>query len=394
MKILHVSPSYYPAFKYGGPIQSVHILNKEIVKNGTLVDVLTTNSGLDINQKKLKTNGNWHNIDGVRIKYFNYYGYEHFNFSISLVIELFKIIVNYDLIHITAVWNFPVLIAGIISLFKNRPFIISPRGALYKESVNFRKRRIKKIYYKLLIKGLLNKSNAIHFTSDFDRDRFFEFTKIQHKNFIVPNGIELEKLSNQIILSGNSQKYKLYKNRKYMLYLGRINTIKGLDILIKAFAKMSSEFKDINLILAGPDNEHYSQNLMNIILAMNLENRIYFTGLLGYEEKIDFLKNALIFILPSYSENFGNVVIESMACETPVIISDNVGIYKEVEKANAGLIVKTDIYDLYNGIKRLIENKELRKTIAANGKKLVEDKYNIAKIAEQMVNTYENILSV
>ena len=392
MKILHIIPSYYPAIKFGGPIQSVHLLNKALVLRGIHVDVLTTNAGLS-KEQKLELNSVWNNIDGVKVKYVKFIGYEHFNFSIQFIFELSRIIKDYDLVHITAIWNFPVLISGIISTLKNKPFIISPRGALYKESFNFRKSKIKKIYFKLFIRRLLNKSDAIHFTSNFDRDRFFEFTKMRHKYFVVPNGVELEKLSYQIKYSGNSLKYELYKNKKYILYLGRLNFIKGLDILIKAFAKILREFNDLYLILAGPDNENYSKKLMNIIISMNLKKKIIFTGLLGYDEKIEILKNALIFVLPSYSENFGNVVVEAMACGTPVITSDKVGINKEVEEANAALIVKTDIDDLINGMNKLIKNEELRKTISANGRKLVEAKYDIEMVADLMIKEYSKVIS-
>ena len=85
-------------------------------------------------------------------------------------------------------------------------------------------------------------------------------------------------------------------------------------------------------------------------------------------------------------------VVVAMACKTPVVISDKVGIYKNVGEAKAGIVVNTDIDNVYMGMRELIKNDKLRKTIAYNGRKLVEEKYDIEKVAEQMIVEYKKII--
>ncbi|HCY77262.1 MAG TPA: hypothetical protein DHV28_15190 [Ignavibacteriales bacterium] len=398
MKILHIIPSYMPAFRFGGPIQSVHLLNKTLIKKGVEVDVLTTNAGLSQEQREQilrqaqDDKERWNDVDGVRVKYVSFIGYEHFNFSLTYVRELKNIIKNYDLVHITAIWNFPVLIGMLMGVLYNKPFIISPRGALYSETVKARKSTIKKIYFNALLKPLIKKSNSIHFTSELDRDRFFEYTKISKNYFIVPNGLELDRIFSVVKFSAEATKFDLFTNNKYILFLGRINFIKGLDILIRAFSNLPAEFKEINLIIAGPDNEDYSYFLKKIISENNLKERVLFTGMLNFEEKICFLKHAELFVLPSYSENFGNVVIEAMACDCPVVISNKVGIYKEVDEYNAGIVVQTTEQSVTEGISKLLNNTELRKKTALKGKEMVKKYYDINKVADQMIKQYIKII--
>ena len=382
MKILHISPSYFPAFKYGGPIQFVHLLNKTLVNKGILVDVITTNAGLKINQKKIRGNI-WNEIDGIRVKYLNFTGYEHYNFSISLFMEIKKIINNYDLVHITALWNFPVLAGSVLSQKNKKPYIISVNGALNKEAIEVKSSIMKKTYWNLIAKKNLNGACAVHFATKNEKERVLSNLQIKSKTFIVPNGIDLTEIN-------YSKKLNLKYNKKYILFLGRISKIKGFDLLIPAFSKLIKK-NDLNLVIAGPDNEGYKKEVENLIKKENLENRINFTGLVN-EEKWSLYKNALMFVLPSHSENFGMSVVEAIACETPVVISDKVGIYKEVETANAGVIVKTEIDSLYNGMKQIVENEKLRKKISVNGRKLVEDKYDIEMVADQMIKVYSKVI--
>src|SRR5690606_25459958 len=108
-------------------------------------------------------------------------------------------------------------------------------------------------------------------------------------------------------------------NKKYILFLGRLNKIKGLDILINAFKKISVEDESLYLVLAGPDNDNYMKEIKRLIDS-NLTQRIIFTGSINEKHKWTAYAGAEYFVLPSYSENFGLAAIEAMACGTPAII--------------------------------------------------------------------------
>jgi glycosyltransferase involved in cell wall biosynthesis len=394
MRVLHVSPSYYPAFKYGGPIRSVHLLNKMLAEKGLLVDVVTTNAGISSNRMTewmndcMREDG-WCYFDELRVRYLSYFGYEHFNFSIPLYKEIKKIIKDYDLVHITAVWNFPVYAGASLCIKYKIPYIISTRGALHKEALSSRSNIIKKIYFKLFAEKYLKKASGIHYTSIVEKEE--SESLIKNKNsFIVPNGIDLNRIENETKQESIREKAGI-GGKKYLLILGRIHRIKGFDVLIPAVKNTFDEERELFLVIAGNDSG-YMEEIKKLADELKILNRIIFTGAVSGADKWSLYKNALMFILPSYSENFGMAAVEAMACGTPVVISDKVGIYREVEAAEAGIVTETSVDSFYNGIKKLLTYEGLRKRIAANGKKLAKEKYNIDTVADQMIEEYRRII--
>jgi glycosyltransferase involved in cell wall biosynthesis len=200
-------------------------------------------------------------------------------------------------------------------------------------------------------------------------------------------------------------RYPYLKDKKIILFLGRIHWIKGLDILIKAYAQIVKERDDIHLLMVGNDEGRYTKEVKKWLkrLRINcvdygLEDRGYvdkakvtFTGMLIGTDKIAAYSGSDIFVLPSYSENFGMSAVEAMSCGLPVIISNKVAIYKEIERNKAGIIIDTNSKSLYRGIKLLLEDPELRKEIAMNGRRLAKDYYNIDKVADKMAEAYRQI---
>lgn len=390
-KILHIVPSYYPAFKYGGPIESVRELNKALFRKGIEIDVLTTNAGLENGSKLLKKE--WVYDDGVRIKYLPSYFYEHYTFSPQLMVDSIIAAKNYDLIHITAFWNFPTLAGSLASLISKKPYIISPRGVLYEDAINIKSKNLKKLYYFLVARHYLSKANAVHFTTADEELNLAKFIKLRGKRVIVPNGLDLSKFNNLPSRGLLKEKYPVLKGKKILLFLGRINKQKGISLLLDAFYLLSNNYNDLYLVIAGPDNDNYCKEIKTQLRKKNLIDRVIFTGLLKDDEKFSAYIDSDVFILPSYFENFGMSVIEAMACGTPVVISNKVGISREVKKDNAGIIVEVNAESLANGIKQIIEEPQMAKKISENAKKLVYSNYDVNKVADMMICAYENVLA-
>lgn len=390
MKILHIIPSYYPAFKYGGPVESVHLLNKALVKAGIAVSVLTTNAGLEDNENvKIYQ---WESIKGVQVKRFPYYFYEHYTFSPQLFLAALREAKNYDLIHITAFWNFPVLAGSLASLLNKKPYIISPRGMLYDEAINLKSKTIKQIYFNLSGKHYLKKVNAIHFTSEDEQDNVANIFKIFSRSFVVPNGLDLSKYSKLPDKGLFIRKYPVLQDKKYILFLGRINKKKGIDLLLQSFYSLSKEDERLMLVIAGPDNDGYKKNIENEIKKSNLAEKVLFTNLLTGDEKLQSYVDAEVFVLPSYSENFGMSVVEAMICGIPVIVSNKVGISNEIKKYNAGVVTFLNKNDLTVALKNVINSVELKSRIKLGGKKLVEEMFNIEIVAKLMIEEYKKTI--
>ncbi len=389
MKILHIIPSYYPAIQFGGPIESVHLLNKALVKDEMIVDVLTTNSGLK-DRKDVLLN-QWIDLDGVKVKYHKSFFYEHYTFSPGLLLDALRIAKDYDLIHITAFWNFPVLAGSLAATLNKKPFIISPRGVLYPEAINIKSAIFKKLYLNLVAKKYLYKANVIHFTSQDEKERIAVDSDSIRKSIIIPNGIDLKQYDNLPKPGSFKNKYPVLKNKRYILFLGRVHKQKGFDILLPAFQALVNEYEDLRLVIVGPYALGYKSEIDDWLQKNNLQSKVIFTGLLTGENKFSAYVDAEIFVLPSYFENFGMSVIEAMACGTPIVISNKVGIWKDVQESQAGIIVETNSKSLYLGIKNLLDNQILCKDVTTNAKNLLKEKYSIEIMTTKMISAYNKL---
>lgn len=394
MKLLIISPAHLHGFKIGGPIASMESMNKGLVNEGVFVDVLATPYGLEDESTEILNV--WQEVDNIKnykVKYFKYFGYGNFTFSPSLVIETFKIIKEYDIVICNGIMNFPLILSALIALIKNKPYTFIPHGTLYKETFELKSKFVKKIFYNLLVRHLLIKCSGVHFTTLDEKDKVCNYLNINPKSYIVPNSIDVSKYSKLPQRGVFLQEYPYLKNKRLIVFYGRITAKKGMDILIQSFYKLSMEFPDLHLIIAGSDEENYSLKVKKWILNYELSEKVTFTGLLTGVNKYSVLIDSEIFVLPSYSENFGMSVIEAMLCGIPIVISSGVGICKEVNSSKAGIVTDISVDSVYAGIKILLENEFLRKEYIDKGKKFVEEYYNQEAIARQLVNQYKKILN-
>ena len=125
---------------------------------------------------------------------------------------------------------------------------------------------------------------------------------------------------------------------------------------------------------------------------LGVREKCIFPGMVKGKDKLAAFQDAELFVLSSYSENFGMAVVEAMACGVPVVISDQVGIFREVSKKGAGVVVKCDQESIREGISRVLSDEHLRRSLAEKGKKLVRQHYDIKKIAWQMEKSYQEII--
>jgi glycosyltransferase involved in cell wall biosynthesis len=214
---------------------------------------------------------------------------------------------------------------------------------------------------------------------------------------IIPNGLNP---NNYQILPPKGSFRKSHPEtslKKLILFLGRISFKKGLDILIPAFIRLSMKHPDYNLVVSGPDNEGIVERIIFELQQAGLptegpNSRITITGMISGDEKLAALNDADVFVLPSYSENFGIAVIEAMICGLPVIISDKVNIWREVVTDKAGIAGPCDINWFADAIESLLEQPEKRHEMGLAGIASVKKRYDWKNIAIQLENAYFDII--
>jgi len=392
MRLLCISSSYWPAFQFGGPIFSVHELNKTLAGKGTDVTVYTTNAGLE----KSSHLAGAVDLDNVKVNYFKYsrllqfLGSTGWHFSLELSKAISAKVSTFDIVYIVGVWNYPMGIAAYYCRKNKKPYIISPRGLLY-PFVTQKKFYKKWLYYNLITKKDLRAAAAIHYTSQDEKESCHSFLGLENKAFVIPNGINLSEFDNLPDRQIFRQRYPVLKEKKIILFLGRINWKKGLDVLIDAYRRLTRERGDVYLVIAGNDEAGYIEKVKGWINKYNLGDKVILTGMLVGRDKLAAYAASDIFILPSYSENFGMTTVEAMACKRPVIISNKVGIAREVQQNNAGLVVECNADELCKAIKSLSDDASFAETLSCNGKKMVAEYYNIDNIADRMSAIFRQV---
>jgi len=390
MKILQVIPSYWPATQFGGTVFSSHNLNKALVAKGLDLAVYTTDSGL---VGKVATDRPV-DVDGVKVtyfpfsKYFEFLGPTGWQWSPAISQALKETIGGFDLVNIISMWNYPTTIAAHYCRTHNKRYIISPRGVFYPETM--RKKAWKKwLYYNIALKKSVESANAIHYTTEDEAQNCHAFIGLKNPYTIVPNGIDLRGFSALPAPEELKERYPTLKGKKVILFLGRLNWKKGLDILVKAFAAIARKHADAHLLIAGNDEDGYRGTVEKWVREQGVGDKVTFTGPLSGRDKLIAYSGSDMFVLPSYSENFGMTVIEAMACGLPVVISNKVGVYKELEANKAGVIVDPDEESLCRGLQQLLDNDEARKTYIQNGRRLVQELYDINTVADKMIRFYK-----
>lgn len=396
MKILCVIPSYYPAFQFGGPVASVHNLNKSFVEKGIDVTVYTTNVGLG---DKVETNKEVL-VDGVKVvyftfcKFFEFVGPTGWQFSIPLSKALKKNTSDFDLVYISAIWNYPTIVAAYYCRKYGKPYIVAPRGIFYPHTFN-KKIWKKWPYYRLIIRKILKEASAIHCTSVDESEKGYSFLGIKNNNiFIVPNGLDLSEFDNLPSKEILRNKYPILKGKKVILFLGRLDWKKGLDILAKAYGNIGMQRNDVHLLIVGDGPENFKAKVKKWFKDKGIfeGEKITFAGMLTGREKLEALSGSDIFILPSYSENFGMAIVEAMACGLPVVTTNKVGVYREITEAEAGLIVSCDATQVEEALLKIIDNEKLAKDWGKNGKKLAKELFDFKKITDKMIEEFRKIV--
>jgi glycosyltransferase involved in cell wall biosynthesis len=386
MRILIVASHYYPAFEYGGPIFSLHALSKAMADKGVEVTVYTTNAcleGVVPVDKEV-------DLEGIKVTYFSrtrlldFMGSRGWQHSFTLTRSLRKYTKSFDLVYILGVWSYPVLAAAHYSRKYDKPYFISPRGTLYPETL-CKKWWKKVLYFRAIIKRYMQRASIVHYTS-LDEARCHALLGLSSSTLVLPNGIDLSLFVELSEKQSFEHHYPQLKGKRVILFLGRLVWKKGLDILLGAYKEIAQQRSDVHLVIAGNDEGNFGSEVRQWAKNYGLSKRVTFTGMLAGARKLEAYYGSDVFVLPSYSENFGMTVVEAMACGLPVVISDKVGIHAEVKGANAGVIVECDKKSVYYGMISVLNDSNLAHRLAVNGIALVRDRYDIQKIAAGFID--------
>ncbi|TFH03187.1 MAG: glycosyltransferase [Candidatus Thorarchaeota archaeon] len=380
MRILQVIP--YFTRRRGGSVHAAEKLSIELTRMGHDVTILTTYFEYDSNQIASTENA------GVTVTSFPY------------LVEIGQIIYspsmkawlnvnggNFDIFHMH---NFRSYQNNIVHSFANKhqiPYALQPHGSL---PPFFEKQRLKRLYDFVCGKRILDKAAVVIALNRMEEEQCISMGVMRNRIRIIPNGINTSEFEHLPERGALRAKLGIDPDWPIVLYLGRIHRIKGLDLLLTAFAVLVKELKDIRLILAGPD-DGFLTDLRNRARALEIEDRVIATGPIYGRDKLEAFIDADVYVLPSSYEMFPNTVLEALACRTPVVMTDRCGI-ADVIRNIGGLVVPYDEDALAGALLSILTQPNLGRKFGQQGRNLVIETYNLSIVAKRVIDVYDSCI--
>ncbi|MFB2922043.1 glycosyltransferase [Aerosakkonema funiforme] len=397
MKVLHIIPSVSP--RRGGPTQVVLNLIKCLREQGIDAEIATTNDNGSDGLSPLDVPLNQRiEYEKVPVWFFEQFSPpkgvqigkdKGFVFSAPLTHWLWQHIRDYDILDNHYLFSYPCTCAGAIARWQKVPYTVRAMGQLTPWALS--QSRLKKQIYSFLIERKnLARAAAIHCTSIGEAEDVRNFG-IETPTAVLPLGVEPP-----IFRPAAKQKireiYGIAPPTPIVLFLSRLHYKKRPDLLLRSLSKLADRNCDFHLILAGSGEPDYLSYLNNLISSLNLATRTSLPGFVSGEDKDLLLQGADIFVLPSFSENFGIAVGEAIASGLPVIVTPDIQISQEISAFETGLVVEGEVEPLANAIAQLLESPEKRQKLGENGKRLASDRYSWQKIGHHLATVYTSIL--
>ena len=380
MRILHVIGDLAP--HSGGPAKAGFEMARAVARRGHEVAIYTTDFGQRADAPREQVR------DGVRLRYFPLQAPRIWLASWPLRAALIRDLPGFDLLHLHSLYLFHDWAAGNLARRIAKPYIVRPHGSL--DPYIFERRRLKKILFDLWFQNrVLADASVIHYTAE-DEMKLAEQYVHGAPGVVIPNGLELSEYANLPPRGSFRARHPEIGERKILLFLSRINFKKGLDILAKAVGKLARE--DLHLVIAGPDGGYLAETKRFVVEA-GIAGRTTFTGMIVGQEKLAAFADASLFLLPSYSENFGIAVVEAMACGVPVLISDKVNIWREVVADGAGRAVPTDPAAVAREINAMLGDPASLAAMGEAGRTAVASRYDWSAIARRLEEVYGAVIA-
>ena len=295
-----------------------------------------------------------------------------------------------DLVHIHSLYLFHSWAAGTTARRLGRPYVLRPHGTL--DPFIHRRSRLRKTIMDLWFQNrVLREADLIHYTSA-EEMRLAEPYVQGAPGRVVPLGLELGEYAELPPPGTFRARHPEIGDRPILLFLGRLNFKKGLDVLIRAFALLVRQGRDLHLVLAGPDGGMEAK-ARGWIAQAGLQPRTSFTGMLSGRDKLAAFADAALFLLPSASENFGIAVVEAMACGTPVVISKNVNIWREIVGDGAGVAEPVEAERFAAAAARLLDDAEAHARMAEAARASVRARWDWSRVAVELERMYADVLA-
>lgn len=388
MRILQVTPVFPPAYAYGGPPRSVYNLSKALVDRGHEVTVLTTDAKNAT--ERVRNFENPEDFDGIQtLRYHNlsnWLAWRNVHLTPMLWVRTHQLASEYDVVHthgfrLLQTWN-----AHLATRRVDTPHVHQPRGSVPRATGS----RQKQLFDELFGKQVLAGAECVIASSKSEASQFSTVYPVTDERIeTVPNGIDLDEFDPLPDEGTFREEYGIDSDVPMVLFLSRLHERKGGDLLVSAFAELRETYPDARLVFVGPD-EGARESLEQQVEDYRLSDVVLFTGPLYDNDKLAAYRDADVFVLPSTNrhESFGNVVLEALACGTPVVVTNVCGV---AEYLPGQFTTSTEPLggDVASGIRELLARPDPDRNETLS---FLDSEFSWAAVAEQTESIYRKLL--
>jgi glycosyltransferase involved in cell wall biosynthesis len=381
MRILNLLPSVDPAA--GGAVEAVRQLQIPIEARGHKWDIVSLDAP---DAPWLKDSPLHVRALGPALGFYSY--------SRSFSQQLSALLPNYDAAIVHGIWQYHAF-GGWRALHRSSiPYGVYPHGMLdpyFKR--NFPRKHLKKLlFWRWSEYRVLRDADAVLFTCEGEKILAREsFRPYKAKERVVGLGTSPASEDADSAREAFLTRFPNLRGKRFLLYLARIHPKKGLDLLLEAFAKADIG-PDVHLVIAGPDQTGWKKELEEKFVTPAMSDRITWTGMIEGDVKWGAFHAAESFVLPSHQENFGIAVAEALARGLPVLISNQVNIWREIEASGAGFVADDTLQGTQTLLSRWLELSQAeRELMREKAARCFEEHFAIETAAQRLLECLEKV---
>lgn len=386
LKILHVIPAVAP--RYGGPSKLVIEMCAALIQAGHRADIVTSNADgdgvlpLPVHQ--------FITYQGVRCMFFERRLGESFKFAPGMYRWLRNYVNDYDLVHIHGIFSWSSYAASRACQQRSIPYILRPLGSLDPWALK-RKPIRKKVLRWIYVRRMVRNACQLHFTSAREQKASASYLR-GVKSVVIPNAVKFSEFESVKPREINIQTFADILGSQFILFLGRLDPKKKLELLIRSFSQLPGAEK-YKLVIAGDGENPYVSRLKSFTRTTPTSERVAFVGWVKDDLKILLLKSCELFVLISENENYGISVAEAMASGRAVVVNKEVYISDQIQQAGAGWVIGDDS-ELTDVLDTALRDHTERNRRGERGRNLVRDRYSWNTVICRLESVYLDCTNV
>jgi glycosyltransferase involved in cell wall biosynthesis len=381
LRVLHVTPYFAPAFRYGGPPRSILGLCRALVDAGVDVEVFTTTAN---GPEPLPPAPDGTDYEGIRVRYFPLGWPQRYWRASGLGAALDRALPAADLVHVHGLWNMTGTTAIGRVRAASRPYVVSPRGMLQPAAMR-RHRLLKAAAYYAVERANVRGAAFLHATSPVEQRQIDTYGPpvVTIANGVTPISVPAEALDRL------RRRARIEADDEVVVCLGRLHPIKRLDLLAKAFATVSQRRPRARLVIAGPDEGGYRQRVEPLFAPVADATR--WLGAVDAETAGALFSASRTLVQCSDSESFGMSVVEALAAGLPVVVTDRTP-WSQVSSLGVGCSVEHEPSAIARGILQILEHPAEGCAMGARGKAWAHETFGWDAIGRAMRDAYQHAL--